>query len=343
MSSALGSNLVFTQAGAIDSTPSQNGTKIVKQKPMTQDESRHKLTEWQNIVSAEMSNRGLGINVVGVNYNNQTLMIGLESLDKEKTDAVDNFLLSHQIPLDLVSLYQAKFCPLAAPSSCISTNSTKVTKLEYNGAVIVIHQTINKTELRDGQHITVHPEIRNIGNKSITTCYLWSPFFVEIHRQNGTIAYGSGPSIGAMEYHCLHIQKLKANGHFSQTTTSGGFGPIMLDTPGNYTVSSVTDYYFGDNTSNRTFVSSEPYQITVLPGKPVIISSLEDFPSPLKQQGANEVPIGVKCNPGLHLIFHHRGKTAACVKPDAMTKLLNRGWIKPITPITQFPLPIVVR
>ena len=117
----------------------------------------------------------------------------------------------------------------------------------------------------------------------------------------------------------------------------------MLDIPGNYTVSSITDFYYGDNRSNRTFVSSEPYQITVLQGKPVIISSLDDFPSPLKQQGANGVAIGVKCNAGLHLIFYHGGKTAACVKPDTMTKLLKHGWIKPIAPITQFPLPTVVR
>ncbi|TLY09374.1 MAG: hypothetical protein E6K83_00160 [Thaumarchaeota archaeon] len=57
------------------------------------------------------------------------------------------------------------------------------------------------------------------------------------------------------------------------------FGPIMLDIPGNYTVSLITDFYYGEKTSDRTFVSSEPYQITVLPGKPVMISSLDASPS----------------------------------------------------------------
>src|SRR5439155_1405297 len=38
----------------------------------------------------------------------------------------------------------------------------------------------------------------------------------------------------------------------------------MLDIPGNYTVSLITDFYYGVKTSDRTFVSSEPYQTTVL-------------------------------------------------------------------------------
>ena len=239
-------------------------------------------------------------------------------------------------------------CYLVTPASNLTLENqfgklSYSNKLVYHGAVIVINQTVNKLELRDGEHLIVHPELKNIGNSSLTICSLWSPFFVEIQRQNGTIAYRDGPSHGALEFHCLFDHTLRPNGHFSETTSSGGFGPIMLDTPGNYTVSSVTDFYYGDNTSNRTFVSSEPYPITVLPGKPVYISSLDDFPSPIKQQEVNRVPIGVKCNPGLQLIFYPGGKTAACVKPDAMTKLLKHGWIKPITHITQFPLPIVVR
>jgi len=198
--------------------------------------------------------------------------------------------------------------------------------------------------LRDGEHLIVHPELKNIGNSSLTICSLWSPFFVEIQRQNGTIAYRDGPSSGVLEYHCLFDHTLRPNGHFSETRPVGGFGPIMLDMPGNYTISSVTDFYYGDTFSNRTFVSSKPFPITVLPEKSVTITSLNDFPPPLKQQGkAGILPEGVKCNPGLDMIYHPGGKTAACVKPDIMTKLVKRGWTKPIPPITPFPLPIVVR
>src|SRR5437899_1863965 len=130
LSSALGSNLGFTQAGAVDSTPSQNGTNLVKQKPMTQDESRHKLTEWQDIVVTLMeNNRALGINSVGPDPKSQTLQIGLESLDKERIDAVDSFLVSHQIPLDMVSLVEVKFSQVGDtfpyPSANSHPNSTR--------------------------------------------------------------------------------------------------------------------------------------------------------------------------------------------------------------------------
>lgn len=83
------------------------------------NQTLHTWSQWQDIVTGSlMSNRTLGIDLVGLDQMNQTLDIGLESFDKDKKDAVEAFLIAHQIPLDMVTLIQMKICPLAGPYSC---------------------------------------------------------------------------------------------------------------------------------------------------------------------------------------------------------------------------------
>ncbi len=48
---------------------------------------------------------------------------------------------------------------------------------------------------------------------------------------------------------------------------------------------------------------------------------------PLEQFKEGISPKNVQCNDGLILVFKAEDKTPACVKPDSITKLLERGWL----------------
>ena len=98
-----------------------------------------------------------------------------------------------------------------------TSDPTKPSKLEYNGATIVINQTISRLKLLDAnEHLLVHPEITNMGNASANLCYMWKPFFLVIY-QNETRIWiePNAPSVGTMEYNCNFIKELKPGKSFS--------------------------------------------------------------------------------------------------------------------------------
>ena len=64
----------------------------------------HVWSEWQQDADTLANNRSLGITETGVDQKNQMLLIGFESLNTTNTYAVETFLKSHQIPLDVVEL-----------------------------------------------------------------------------------------------------------------------------------------------------------------------------------------------------------------------------------------------
>ena|GEM_PF-2208684 len=50
---------------------------------------------------------------------------------------------------------------------------------------------------------------------------------------------------------------------------------------------------------------------------------------PLKQISMGMTPKEVKCDTGFDMILHPDNKTISCVKPTTVSKLMQRGWIKP--------------
>ncbi len=204
------------------------------------------------------------------------------------------------------------------------TNSTRITKLVQDGAILITTQTIKKIEYKLGEKITVHPELTNIGNKSTSIWYMLHPFFFVINNQNGSAVWANGPSVPEMEYSSNRNQTLKPNVHFT-----GGIDditdpryPAILDVPGNYTISSVADFY-GYGTP-RNLVWSEPIKFTVLPEK-YSVADMNMLP-PLQQFLAGIPATSVICRDGLDLLIKTNTGLPICVKHNTATKLVERGW-----------------
>ncbi|MBI1829501.1 MAG: hypothetical protein HY222_04835 [Thaumarchaeota archaeon] len=208
-----------------------------------------------------------------------------------------------------------------------NANSPRMTKLVHDGAILITNQTMKKTEYKMGEKITVHPELTNIGNKSMSVFYLWHPFFVVINYQNGTAAWANGPSVPVLEYSSNLNQTLKPNVPFTGGIydVSDPRYPPVLDVPGNYTISSVADFYDDDGTP-RNLVWSQPIKFTVLPEKYSVADM--NMLSPLQQFLAGIPATSVKCGDGLELLIKTNTGLPVCVKHNTATKLVERGWAR---------------
>src|SRR5574337_59977 len=158
----------------------------------------------------------------------------------------------------------------------LNKNSTKMDKLVHDGAILITTQTLNKTQYNIGERVTVYPELTNIGNKSMDIYYLWDPFFVVVTFQDGSIVWTDGPGLPPMEFSYNRNQTLEPNIPFTTKNPypddiNSNFRPLVLDKAGNYTISSVGDFYVNDYTSHRVFLWSKPIQITVVPEFPFAI------------------------------------------------------------------------
>lgn len=65
-------------------------------------------------------------------------------------------------------------------------------------------------------------------------------------------------------------------------------------------------------------------------------TTIPEFPSPLKQFKSGIPAINVKCNQGFSLIIRQEDDKPACVKPDTVQKLIERGWGNTLTPTAWF-------
>lgn len=209
----------------------------------------------------------------------------------------------------------------------LNTNSSRMTHLDHDGAILITTQTIKKTEFKLGEKILVHPILTNIGNKNISILYMWRPFFFVINNQNGTAIWSNGPSVPALEYSSNRNQTLQPDVPFT-----GGIDdakdtryPTVLDTPGNYTISSVADFYLYG--TPRNLVWSEPFKFTVLPEK-YSITDMKTMLPPLQQFLAGIPSTSVKCLDGYILLIKTNTGLPVCVKPSAATKLVERDWAK---------------
>lgn len=63
-------------------------------------------------------------------------------------------------------------------------------------------------------------------------------------------------------------------------------------------------------------------------------NALAYFPPPLKQMSEGVLPENVTCTEGLQKILKHSNNFPACVKPNSVNELLERGWAIEIIPLT---------
>ena len=211
-----------------------------------------------------------------------------------------------------------------------TSDPRKPSKLEYNGATIVINQTISRLKLLDlNEHLLVHPEIANMGNASTNLCYMWKPFFLVIY-ENETRVWiePNAPSVGTLEYNCMFVKELKPNESFSHLALFySKVDSITLFKPGNYTIYSVTDFYHNEHRTDKVSVWSKPYNFTILPDKPVTVDPAYDVSPPLQQIKHSISWQEVTCTAGTYIVWHHDHKSVACVKLDHISKLVKRGWL----------------
>jgi plastocyanin len=155
---------------------------------------------------------------------------------------------------------------------------------------------------------------------------MWHPFFFVINDQNGSVAWANGPSVPMMEYTSNLNQTLEPNVPFT-----GGIRdvedpryPTVLDTPGNYSISSVADFY-GYGTP-RNLVWSESIKFTVLPEQYSVAD--RNMPPPLQQFLAGIPATSVKCWDGLELLIKTNTGLPICVKHYTAAKMIERDWAK---------------
>lgn len=149
------------------------------------------------------------------------------------------------------------------------------TQLSYDGATLIINQTISKLEYKMGENITVYPSMINIGSSPVTVANGTPLFDIQVIYQNGTKVFDSGYS-GMM---IVGWGFTLSPGMIMHENETWGWNPnaktpvIKLDTPGKYTIlteSNISLYHSADEYSHTSphpekSLWSQPIQITVLP------------------------------------------------------------------------------
>ena len=210
----------------------------------------------------------------------------------------------------------------------LNHHHTRNTILTINGSILIVNQTVTSEFMAWGP-IAVHPELINIGNKNITICYLWQPFFTVVDYKNGSTAWANGPGIPPMEFSYTDTQTLGPGVPFTPKSPYQVDPPLVLD-KGNYTVSSIADIYVTDDNgkslSPRILLWSKPLQITVSPEHYVQINTDQPIYPPLKQLKSRIAINDIQCKSGFTLLAKTSDNSPACVKPDTAQKLAQHGW-----------------
>ncbi|MDE1727468.1 MAG: hypothetical protein KGH89_09450 [Thaumarchaeota archaeon] len=68
--------------------------------------------------------------------------------------------------------------------------NTTQTQLTHDGAQIIINQTINRSEYKIGEKISITPELVNMGRKSVNIFYVPPLLQTEIKYENEIVGYG---------------------------------------------------------------------------------------------------------------------------------------------------------
>jgi hypothetical protein len=131
-------------------------------------------------------------------------------------------------------------------------------QINYNDSKLLVANIINKTTFKVRETITVIPELTNIGNHTVAISYCGPLFVTLIIDQHGKIV---SPQYAWACPLIDHSMILAPN----VSTPGDSYGQIItLDTPGNYTMTSIASF---GGIPNTTVLWSKPLQITVLPEK----------------------------------------------------------------------------
>ncbi len=60
--------------------------------------------------------------------------------------------------------------------------------------------------------------------------------------------------------------------------------------------------------------------------EPPPVPQIAFFPPPLKQIVSGTLPENVTCTEGLQIVYKSTTNMPACVKPETVDKLMQRGW-----------------
>ena len=141
-----------------------------------------------------------------------------------------------------------------------------VYQMDYNGSTLAITNILNKTTFKEGETITVIPEVTNLGNQTVNVYYDPALFYMDVKDQNGKIVGWSGGgdilvSLG------MTIKPNTSSPAYVLAGNAMQKGVFTL-TAGKYTITSIANIgNFGKPYYPRFYLWSEPVQITVLPEK----------------------------------------------------------------------------
>lgn len=141
-----------------------------------------------------------------------------------------------------------------------------VYQMDYNGSTLAVTNILNKTTFKEGETITVIPEVTNLGNQTVNVYYDPALFYMDVKDQNGKIVSSSGGGDLLVSFGMT----IKPNASSPAYVPAGNAmqkGVFTLTT-GKYTITSIANIgNFGKPYYPRFYLWSKPIQITVLPEK----------------------------------------------------------------------------
>src|SRR5437879_68075 len=158
-----------------------------------------------------------------------------------------------------------------------------VTQIDYHGTRLTVVDMVNKTTFGVGENVTVIPELTNIGNHNVTIGYMPPLFDTEVTDKDGKKVwppYTMGVKITVGFGMTLHHNTSSPDHTFQGQIRKSVFA---LDSPGNYTITSVASFS-RDQAGSNISLWSKPLQITVLSGNSHTASSTKESPTSLANQ-----------------------------------------------------------
>lgn len=142
---------------------------------------------------------------------------------------------------------------------------------DYNDSKLIVSNLLNGTIFKEGETITVIPEVTNLGNKTVHIGYDPPMFSFIVKDQLGKIVYWSGTPGLLVSFGMT----LKPNMSYPAYVPAGM--AIQKETfsltSGNYTITSIARFTSSSYPRSDFFLWSEPTSITVLAEK------IPEFPS----------------------------------------------------------------
>ena len=137
-------------------------------------------------------------------------------------------------------------------------------QIDYNGSKLIATNILNKTTFKEGETITVIPEVTNLGNQTVSIGYGPPLFVIEVTDQHGKIVWESG-GIHVLVAFSMTLKPNMSSPGYVPAHGAMQKGIFTLTAPGNYTITSIAS--FDGSAGSNLSLWSKPLQITVLPEK----------------------------------------------------------------------------